>query len=388
MGEPWRNLEEDLRFLTQRGSLMWAAPIHEAFAAHDLGYDDVPAFFWRDMAWWGPLEPVFQSMPRWSDICIEPPDYTIMVKEGGSQIYLSSGVSMHESWVRWLQNVMAMRSGFADADDPDDWRHFGKPVASLHGTVGRRLRYAITRPPYTPDGRTVSIRALAQRWLTLNDLVHARFLSAEAADMLVKAINAGVTLLIAGLTGSGKTTLAGALLQQVGEHRRLIIVEDATELPRPPYVGHSVEVLSSGKTFSECVRFCLRQDPDMIIVGEVRGPEALAMLEAAATGHPGLGTIHAADARTAIVNLERMAISDPNARPEQVRQILTGGNVPLLVVAVGNRGGRRCVHQIVEILPSQARLGDPIPFNLIFEHNSATGELDLIYPPNGPWFTR
>ena len=68
-----------------------------------------------------------------------------------------------------------------------------------------------------------------------------------------------------------------------------------------------MEVLRSGLTFSDCVRFALRQKPDLIVVGEVRGPEALAMLQSAATGHPGICTIHAPDTQAALKNLERMA---------------------------------------------------------------------------------
>ena len=109
-----------------------------------------------------------------------------------------------------------------------------------------------------------------------------------------------------------------------------------------------MEVLRSGLTFSDCVRFALRQKPDLIVVGEVRGPEALAMLRAAATGHPGIGTIHAPDVQAALKNLERMAC-ESGVPANIVRGMLTSSAVPLIVVHIGRYGGQRLVGAIEEV---------------------------------------
>src|SRR4029434_3864422 len=126
-----------------------------------------------------------------------------------------------------------------------------------------------------------------------------------------------------------------------------VVIEEARELPE---LGDSVamEVLRSGLTFSDCVRFALRQRPDLIVVGEVRGSEAMAMLQAAATGHPGIGTIHAPDVQSALKNLERMACE--SAIPANiVRGMLTSKTIPLIVVHIGRYGGRRLVGAIAEV---------------------------------------
>ncbi len=180
------------------------------------------------------------------------------------------------------------------------------PSHALIGTAEGRLRFAVTRPPASPAGPTLALRVLPRRWRTLDDFVLEGIMPRPAADLLLEALRRGVTVLVAGGTGSGKTTLTGALLQAIGEEQRVVVIEEARELPE---LSDSVamEVLRSGLSFSDCVRFALRQKPDLIVVGEVRGPEALAMLQAAATGHPGIGTIHAPDVQAALKNLERMA---------------------------------------------------------------------------------
>src|SRR5262249_27347731 len=155
-------------------------------------------------------------------------------------------------------------------------------------------------------GPTLALRILPRRWRTLDDLIQEGVLLRPAAELLLAALRRGVTVLVAGGTGSGKTTLTAALLQAIGEERRVVVIEEARELPDLTD-SIALEVLRSGLSFSGCVRFALRQKPDLIVVGEARGPEALAMLQAAATGHPGIGTIHAPDIQAALKNLERMA---------------------------------------------------------------------------------
>jgi hypothetical protein len=377
------DLETDLRFLAQRDLLDWRAPMDDVLRRHGI---DVSWDAWARMTWWGPLEIAFASFPSWSDIVIDPPEYAIQVKDAGSALFVHVGVSLHPTWVTWLQTVLLLRSRLVSVDAPDDWRRMGSPMHAMHASVGRRIRYALTRPPYTPEGPSITLRALPQTWRTIDDLITLRVITREAADMLTLASRSGATLLISGLTGSGKTTLAGAILQRVGENRRVIIIEDAMELPRPVSSGNSVEALTANMSFADCVRFCLRQAPDMIVVGEVRGPEGLAMLEAAATGHPGLATIHAADARSALLNLERMAMSDPKTRPEYVRALLNGGTVPLVAAHIGFVGRRRTVTEIIETIPTQSRPGDPLPFNLLFEFNGTSAMLEPRYPPQGAWF--
>jgi Flp pilus assembly protein, ATPase CpaF len=305
---------------------------------------------WAEVAWYGPLDAWVRAGSRVSDMFIDGPDRTIVVVEEGNRS--DTGIRVCNEWLRWTQRQLLLRAGFVTPDDPDDWRNAdGEIVHALYGTADRRLRFAVTRPPYTPDGATIAVRMLPARWKTIDDLVQHEggVLSREAADLLLEAIRRGVTLLIAGSAGSGKTTLTAALLQAIAAEKRVIIIEDARELPLPPD-GMAVEVLRSRSSFAHCVRLTLRQRPDLIVLGEVRGPEALAMLEAAATGHPGICTIHAPDTLTALRNLERFATLDGLASPGVVRGMMTSGAVPLIAVHIGIYGGRRRVGQIVEVI--------------------------------------
>ena len=206
-----------------------------------------------------------------------------------------------------------------------------------------------------------------------------------AADMLLAALRMGVSVLIAGGTGSGKTTLTAALLLAIGEDRRVVTIEEARELPE---LSDSVamEVLRSGMSFSECVRFALRQKPDLIVVGEVRGPEALAMLQAAATGHPGIGTIHAPDVQAALKNLERMAC-ESRVPATIVRGMLTSSAVPLIVAHIGRYGGKRCVGQIAEVtvMGAGGAMGDTYTTNPLFAVSPHTQQLQKAYPVQGEW---
>jgi pilus assembly protein CpaF len=388
MPAPAEERVAELRFRTETGRLRhWRRPVEETLRRAGLG-EGYTAREWADTPWYGPLEAWLTPGAAVSDILINGPERDVMVVEGGNR--LNSGVVLCDDWLRWTQRQLLLRAGYVTPDAPDDWRDMdGRPVHALHGTADRQLRFAVTRPPYTPDGPTIALRVLPRRWRTLDDLVHheARVLSRAMADLLCHAVRNGVTVLIAGSTGSGKTTLTAALLQAVAEAKRVIVVEDARELPLPPD-GMAVEVLRSRSTFANCVRMTLRQRPDLIVVGEVRGAEALAMLQAAATGHPGIGTIHAPDALSALRNLERMASEAGEASAELVRGMLTSKTIPLLVVHIGHYGDRRQVGEIIEVLVGgQSKPGDPFPHQPIYRFSPESGRPSRVSSPQGVWAT-
>jgi pilus assembly protein CpaF len=227
---------------------------------------------------------------------------------------------------------------------------------------------------------------LPTRWRNLDDFVKEDVLSRDAANLLVEALRRGVTVLIAGGTGSGKTTLTAALLQIIGEEKRIVTIEEARELPETPD-SVAMEVLRSGMTFAACVRFALRQKPDLIVVGEARGPEALAMLQAAATGHPGIGTIHAPDIQAALKNLERMACESNDVPPSIVRGLMTSSAVPLVVAHIGRYNSRRRVGAIGEVIPSGASgaAGEKYTINDLFSFDAMTNQVRRVQPVHGAW---
>ena len=369
---------DELKFRVQSGRLRhWQRGVAETLQRAGLG-EGYTLAEWAETPWYGPLEAWLTPASGISDILINGPNRDIVIVDRGNR--MASGVTLHAEWITFVQRQLVMRAGFTTPDAPDDWRTPDGQIAhALIGSTDRRLRFAVTRPPATPDGPTVAVRMLPERWRTLDDLVHQEtgILPRPAAELLVDAVRCGVTVLVAGETGSGKTTLTAALMQAVGEHTRVIIIEDARELPSVAD-SISIEVLHSGMTFAECVRLTLRQRPDLIVCGEVRGPEALALLQAASTGHPGIGTIHAPDVQTALRNLERLAAGAGEIPPQLVRGLMTSGAVPLIVAHVGVVGGRRTVTGIDEVITmgGGGNAGDKYPVNPLYGFNPMTGRLE------------
>jgi pilus assembly protein CpaF len=374
---------EELRFLVQTGRLRhWQRGVSDTLARAGLG-GGLTCEEWAETAWYGPLEAWLKDASTISDVLINGPGRDITIVDVGQR--MASGVTLHAEWVNFVQRQLLLRSGLVSAAHVADLNAMVWPSHALIGTAEGRLRFAVTRPPASPAGPTLSLRVLPRRWRTLDDFVLEGIMPRQAADLLVEALRRGVTILIAGGTGSGKTTFTSALLTAIGAEKRVVVIEEARELPE---LSDSVamEVLRSGLTFSDCVRFALRQKPDLIVVGEVRGPEALAMLQAAATGHPGIGTIHAPDVQAALKNLERMAC-ESGVPANIVRGMLTSSAVPLIVAHIGRVGGQRRVGAIEEVtvMGAGGSIGDKYTTNPLFVFNPQTNQVQKAYPVQGEW---
>jgi len=187
-------------------------------------------------------------------------------------------------------------------------------------------------PPLAPDGPVVTIRTFARRRLGLRDLIERDALDAETARLLEAMVAAGIAIAVSGATGTGKTTLLNVLAAAIPAQERVVTIEDAAELclpgphvvrleARPPNVEGRGEV-----PLRQLVRNALRMRPDRIVVGEVRGPEVLDMLQAANTGHRGLlTTLHAGSPEEVPARLEAMALAAPGAALDVVRRLIGGG---------------------------------------------------------------
>jgi len=206
----------------------------------------------------------------------------------------------------------------------------------FHGVLGH-----VGRDAKISDGPSFSIRVHARMVRPLAD-----FLSESVEQLVTHAIAERQTLLIVGLTNSGKTTLLNAVIGIIPASERLLIIEDTPELQ--PRAGNIVRRYATPETdLKRHVSESLRDRPDRIIIGEVRGGEARDMLEAAATGHPGLSSIHAGSCDQALARLARMAGCDW----EFVRETI---DMVLLVERVAD--GRRLVTDIQELKkPSDVR---------------------------------
>lgn len=189
--------------------------------------------------------------------------------------------------------------------------HAGQPVISAElpahadGRAGERFEGVL--PPVS-TGPCFSIRKPAQRQYTLDDYVADGIMTGAMADTLRGAVTQRFNILVAGGTSSGKTTLANALLAEIGwVDSRVILIEDTRELQSPVPDTVALRTRPGIVSMTDLVRSTLRLRPDRIIIGEVRGPEALDMLKAWNTGHPGgIATVHANSAVSALYRLEQL----------------------------------------------------------------------------------
>jgi pilus assembly protein CpaF len=187
------------------------------------------------------------------------------------------------------------------------------PMVDARLPDGSRVNAII--PPLSLSGPLVTIRKFSKRRLDLEDMVRLGTLTAETTEFLQRCIRAQLNMLISGGTGSGKTTLLNALSTSIPEEERIVTIEDAAELrlnqrhvlrleARPRNLDGEGEV-----EIRQLLRNSLRMRPDRIIVGEVRGAEALDMLQAMNTGHDGsLSTVHSNSARDALARVETMVL--------------------------------------------------------------------------------
>jgi type IV secretion system protein VirB11 len=227
--------------------------------------------------------------------------------------------------------------------------HAGAPVVSAelppHGDGLAGERFEGLLPPVAP-GPCFAIRKPAARIYTLADYVRDGVMSAEAAQALALAATERRNILVAGGTSSGKTTLANALLAEIARlDERIVLIEDTRELQSAAPDTVALRTRAGFVSMADLVRSTLRLRPDRIVVGEVRGPEALDMLKAWNTGHPGgIATVHANSARSALYRLEQLVQEAVVAVPR--RLIAEAIDV---VAFISGRGGSRCLESLVGV---------------------------------------
>jgi len=191
-----------------------------------------------------------------------------------------------------------------------------------------------------------AIRKPATTTFRLSDYVRAQIASPAMAKILTEAVARGRNILVAGGTGSGKTTLANALLAEVaGLDQRVVIIEDTRELRCDAKDAVALRTKPGVATLADLVRSTLRLRPDRIVVGEVRGGEALDMLKAWNTGHPGgIATVHANSARAALYRIEQLIQEAVTTVPRR----LIAEAIDLVVFIKGRGPGRR-IETTVEV---------------------------------------
>ena len=250
----------------------------------------------------GPLAPLMAD-----------PSVTDILVVGAERIWVERFGKLERTSARFRDNEHVLRVIERFAARAGRRIDFGSPMVDLRLPDGSRVNATI--PPVSVDGPTLSIRRFGRRRLRRDDLVRSGSISQGMVEFLDLAVRARKNLLISGGTGAGKSTLLGAIAEAIPEDERVVTIEDTVELildqehlvrleTRPPNVEGRGQVTSR-----DLVINALRMRPDRILVGEVRGSEALDMLQALNTGHDGgMCTIHANSARDALARLETMVL--------------------------------------------------------------------------------
>ena len=251
----------------------------------------------------------------------------------------------------------------------------GRRIDADSPTVDARLpdgsRVNAVIPPAAIDGPGLTIRKFSRTKLLVADLVRLDTLTQNMAEFLRACVLARLNILVSGGTGSGKTTLLNVLSEFIPENERILTIEDAAELQlhqehvfrleaRPPNADGKGEV-----TVRHLVRNALRMRPDRIVVGEVRGGEALDMLQAMNTGHDGsLTTLHANRPRDAISRLETLVLLSGLELPLRVVREQIASSIDLIVQIARLRDGCRKVTSITEVVGME---GDMVVLNELFK---------------------
>jgi pilus assembly protein CpaF len=292
----------------------------------------------HEMLGFGPLEPLLND-PTVSDILVNTFNQVYVERRGKLEL---TDITFHDNahLMKIIEKIVSRVGRRVDESSP---------MVDARLPDGSRVNAII--PPLAVDGPLVSIRRFGATPLTVQNLLDYKSVTPPMVKVLQSLGLAKVNILISGGTGSGKTTLLNLMSGFIPANERIVTIEDAAELQlrqphvvrletRPPNIEGKGEV-----TQRALVRNSLRMRPDRIILGEVRGPEALDMLQAMNTGHEGsLATIHANTPRDALSRLENMvSMAGVNLTPRAIRQQVCSAITVILQASRLSDGTRKLV---------------------------------------------
>jgi pilus assembly protein CpaF len=299
----------------------------------------------------GPLEPLLAD-PRVDEVMVNGPG-SVYVERGGR--VESAGVEFagEAELMHAIERVLAPLGRRVDE---------ASPLCDARLADGSRVNVVI--PPLSLSGPCLTIRRFRREGFSLRDLVANGTLPAGVAEFLAVCVAARASLLVSGGTGSGKTTTLNALSGAIPGEERIVTIEDAAELRLRQ--GHVVRLESrpanlEGRgevTIRHLVRNALRMRPDRIVVGEVRGAEALDMLQALNTGHDGsLTTVHANSPEDALRRVETLALMAGVGLPHAAVREQVASALDLVVHQARLPDGARAVESITEVVRAPGGVG-------------------------------
>ncbi len=305
----------------------------------------------------GPLEPLLKD-PTVNDILVNTHKVVYVERRG---VLERTSVTFKDN-AHLMHIIDKIVSGVGRRVDESS------PMVDARLLDGSRVNVVI--PPLAVDGPIVSIRRFPSSPLTCDDLIRFRAMTPQMLEVLKGAVQARLNIVVAGGTGAGKTTLLNVLSGFISERERIVTIEDSAELQikqehvvrlecRPPNVEGKGAIRQR-----ELVINALRMRPDRIVLGEVRGEEAMDMLQAMNTGHDGsITTIHANTPRDAVSRLETMCMMGNGALPEKAIRQQISSAVHLFIQAHRMSDGSRRITHITEITGTS---GDVVSMQDIF----------------------
>ena len=306
--------------------------------------DDLVYQLVNDMMGLGPLEPLLED-DAITDIMINGPKQIYIEKRG--QLEMTSVVFEDNAHLLNICNRIVSRIG-RRVDE-------SSPICDARLLDGSRVNIII--PPLAIDGASVSIRKFGKRQIGFDQMVQQGNISAAMGTLLRIAARCRLNMIVSGGTGSGKTTMLNALSGMVDQGERVVTIEDAAELRlQQPHVvrleTRPANLEGNGEvTMRDLVKNALRMRPDRIILGEVRGPEAIDLLQAMNTGHDGsMGTLHANRPREALTRLENMVTMGVASLPPKAIRTQIAGSLQMIVQISRMRDGVRRVTHVTEVV--------------------------------------
>ena len=286
----------------------------------------------NDLLGFGPIQPLLDD-PDITEIMVNGPK-KIFIEKGGKLTKANVSFDDDDHVVRIIDRIILPLGRRVD---------FDSPTVDARLPDGSRVN-AVVRP-VAIDGPSITIRKFRKDRLQVQDLINYGSITKNMADFLEACVKAHLNIVISGGTGSGKTTLLNVLSGFIPENERIITIEDAAELQLQQDHVMRMETKSANAdglhavSIRELVKNSLRMRPDRIVVGEVRGGEALDMLQAMNTGHDGsLTTVHSNSPRDAISRMETLVL-------------MAGMDLPLKVV-------RQQISSAIDVIVQQSRLKD------------------------------
>ena len=303
------------------------------------------------LSFFEPIRP-FLDDPSVNDIMINGPSQIYVEKKG--LLYLTEArFSSREALMAALRNAAQFVGKHVDAEHP-----------ILEGRLPDGSRLEAIFPPAAPDGPAVSIRRFSKETLTVEKLIGFGAMTPDAAAFLHALVASKLNIVIAGGTGSGKTSMLNALSSFIPAGERVVVIEDSRELQlqRPHVVQLEARPPDpkgkGGVSIRDLFKATLRLRPDRVVVGEIRSGEALDLIQAMTSGHGGsLTTVHATYPRDTLTRLETMCLMSDVEMPLVAMRMQIASGINILVQVSRLADGRRKLTHITEVLGFDAASG-------------------------------